>query len=126
MFVEEVAKEFSIHFNKLHYWISEYEEYGESAFPDRGSALSHSQYEMKKLKRENEELRKELDLLKRFQFFFKKKECVRIQYLIENKHKYNIKKTCKTLNISRSGYYQYLQRTPSKRALENEMLSEEI
>ncbi|PEV82594.1 hypothetical protein CN429_13745, partial [Bacillus cereus] len=44
----------------------------------------------------------------------------------ENKHKYNIKKACKTLNISRSGYYEYLQRKPSKRALENEVLSEEI
>lgn len=47
--------------------------------------------------------------------------CVRFQYLKENKHKYNIKKACKTLNISRSGY-----RKPSKRALENEVLSEEI
>ncbi|WP_222837801.1 helix-turn-helix domain-containing protein [Bacillus cereus] len=25
------------------------------------------------------------------------------QYLKENKHRYNIKKACKTLNISRSG-----------------------
>lgn len=73
MFVNEVARELSIHSNTLYRWISEYEEYGESAFPGRGSALSHSQYEMKKLKRENEELRKELDLLKKFQVFLKKK-----------------------------------------------------
>ncbi|MEB9972488.1 transposase [Bacillus cereus] len=73
MFVNEVARELSIHSNTLYRWISEYEEYGESAFPGRGSALYHSHYEMIKLKRENEELRKELDLLKRFQVFLKKK-----------------------------------------------------
>ncbi|QEL82870.1 hypothetical protein DN407_31135 (plasmid) [Bacillus sp. JAS24-2] len=54
------------------------------------------------------------------------KECVRFQYLKENKHKYNIKKACKTLNISRSGYYENLQRKPSKRDLKNEVLSTEI
>lgn len=48
-------------------------EYRESAFPGRGSAFYHSQYKMKKLKRENEELRKDLDLLKKFQVFLKKK-----------------------------------------------------
>ena len=60
LFVKEVAKELSIHPNTLYRWISEYEEYGESAFPGCGSALYNSQYEMKKLKSENEELRKEL------------------------------------------------------------------
>ncbi|OUB25917.1 hypothetical protein BK708_14855 [Bacillus thuringiensis serovar yunnanensis] len=73
MFVKEVARELSIHSHTLYRWISEYEEYGESAFPGRGSALYHSQYEMKKLKRENEELRKKLDLLKKFQILLKKK-----------------------------------------------------
>lgn len=73
MFVKEVARELSIHSNTLYSWINEYEEHGESAFPGRGSALYHSQYEMIKLKRENEELRKELDLLKKFQVFLKKK-----------------------------------------------------
>ncbi|MBY7110658.1 transposase [Bacillus sp. 17RED48] len=62
-----------LHSNTLYRWINEYEEYGESAFPGRGSALYHSQYGMKKLKRENEELRKELDLPKKFQVFLKKK-----------------------------------------------------
>lgn len=74
-FIEEVAKELSIHSNTLYRWINEYEEYGESAFPGRGSALYHSQYEMTKLKGENEERRKELDLLKKFQIFLRKRMC---------------------------------------------------
>ncbi len=39
MSVSEAAKELSIHYNSLYRWISEFEEYGESAFPGHGSAL---------------------------------------------------------------------------------------
>lgn len=73
MTVAEVSKELSIHYNSLYRWISEYEEYGESAFPGHGTALYSYQYEIKKLKAENLELRKELELLKKFQAFLKKK-----------------------------------------------------
>jgi transposase len=73
MTVAEVSKELSIHYNSLYKWISEYEEHGESAFPGHGTALYSYQYEIKKLKAENLELRKELELLKKFQAFLKKK-----------------------------------------------------
>ena len=73
MTVAEVSKELNIHYNSLYRWVSEYEEYGESAFPGHGSALYSYQYEIKKLKAENLELRKELELLKKFQDFLKKK-----------------------------------------------------
>ena len=73
MTVAEVSKELDIHYNSLYRWINEYEEYGESAFPGHGTALYSYQYEIKKLKAENLELRKELELLKKFQAFLKKK-----------------------------------------------------
>jgi transposase len=47
MSVSEIAKELSIHYNSLYRWITEYEEYGESAFPSHGSALYNFQYEIK-------------------------------------------------------------------------------
>ena len=37
--VAEAAKALNIHYNSLYRWISEYEEYGESAFPGHGTAL---------------------------------------------------------------------------------------
>ena len=49
MSVSEVAKELSIHYNSLYRWISEYEEYGESAFPGHGSALNILSIEIKQL-----------------------------------------------------------------------------
>lgn len=71
--VSEAAKALEIHYNSLYRWISEYEEYGESAFPGHGTALYSYQYEMKKLKQENNELKKELDMLKKYQAFLKRK-----------------------------------------------------
>lgn len=73
MSVSDAAKALSIHYNSLYRWISEYEEYGESAFPGHGNALYSYQYEIKKLKQENLELKKELDLLKKYQAFLKQK-----------------------------------------------------
>jgi len=51
---------------------------------------------------------------------------VRYQFLKENHNKYNIKKACKILKISRSGYYDFLKRRKSKRAIANEALTEMI
>lgn len=51
---------------------------------------------------------------------------MRFQFLKENQNKYNIKKACKILKISRSGYYDYLKRRKSNRAIENEALTEMI
>ncbi len=73
MSVADATKALSIHYNSLYHWISEYEEYGESAFPGHGTALYSYQYEIKKLKQENNELKKELELLKKYQAFLKRK-----------------------------------------------------
>lgn len=73
MSISEVSNELSILYNSLYRWISEYEEYGESAFRGHGTALYSYQYELKKLRQENLGLRKELDLLKKFQAFLKRK-----------------------------------------------------
>jgi transposase len=64
MSVADAAKALHIYYNSVYHWISEYEEYGESAFPGHGTALYSYQYEIKKPKQENNELKKELELLK--------------------------------------------------------------
>lgn len=73
MSVADAATALSIHYNSLYRWISEYEEYGESAFPGHGTALYSCQYEIKKLRQENNVLKKELELLKKYQAFLKRK-----------------------------------------------------
>lgn len=51
---------------------------------------------------------------------------MRFQFLKKYQKKYNIQKAYKTLQISRSCYYDYLKRRKSKRAIKNEALAEMI
>ena len=67
------AKELGISASSLRRWINEFDEYGESAFPGHGNALFNSSYEIKKLQKQNEELRMENELLKKLQVFLKQK-----------------------------------------------------
>lgn len=124
--IKDVARELDISGTTLRRWINEYDEYGESAFPGHGNALFNSTYEIKKLQKQVEELKLENEILKKTPGLLEAKECVRFQFLKENQRKYNIKKACKILKISRSGYYEFLHRKKSKRAIENEALTEMI
>ena len=63
----EVAKELGISTSSLRRWVNEYDEYGESAFPGHGNALFNSTYEIKKLQKQNDELRMENELLKKLE-----------------------------------------------------------
>ncbi len=49
----------------LRRWAAEYEADGEDAFPGSGNPAANKDYEMLKLKKENEELRKEVAILKK-------------------------------------------------------------
>lgn len=46
-------------------WAAEYEADGEDAFPGSGNPVANKDHEMLKLKKENEELRKEVAILKK-------------------------------------------------------------
>lgn len=71
--VSQVSRELDVHYNSLYRWIREYEEFGEDAFAGHGCALYNYQYEIRKLQRENQSLQEELELLKKFRAFLKKK-----------------------------------------------------
>ena len=71
--VADVAKDLGISTSSLRRWINEYDEYGESAFPGHGNALFNSEYEIKKLEKENAALREENEILKKLQAFLKQK-----------------------------------------------------
>ena len=65
-------------------------------------------------------------MVKKVPGLLEEKECVRFQFLKDHQEQYNIKRACKTLHISRSGFYEYLKRKESDRAIENKILSQEI
>ena len=69
--VKEDSRELCVHANSLYRWVQEVEKYGVNAFPGKGSALFDAQYEIKNLEKENQYLKEELELLKKFRVFLK-------------------------------------------------------
>lgn len=67
-FVSEAAKTLGISGGTLRRWINEYDQYGESAFPEHGNALFNFTYEVKKLQKQIEELKLENEILKNYRF----------------------------------------------------------
>jgi len=51
---------------------------------------------------------------------------VKFRFIKENSNDYCIKRMCKLLQVSRTGYYKYTNHTPSKRTVHNEALKEYI
>lgn len=72
--VKFVAKTLNIHENSIYKWVSDYEKFGEQAFPGRGSRKFVTQSKIKRLEKENRLLKEELSLLKKYQVFLKEKQ----------------------------------------------------
>jgi len=71
--VEEVARNLGIPSGSLHRWIRAEKEKGALAFPGQGKqALTAEQAEIQRLRKENEQLRMEREILKKATAFFAK------------------------------------------------------
>ena len=69
--VAVVAEKFGIHPNMLYRWIDEYETYGEEAFVGKGHQKA-ADAQLKKLRKENEQLKMENEILKKAAAYFAK------------------------------------------------------
>ncbi len=58
----------------LYRWIQEYKDFGENAFPGKGTTIYNKLYKQKILERENQILKEEIYLLKKYQAFLKQKK----------------------------------------------------
>ena len=69
--VKEVANRLCISHIMLYRWIDEYKTYGDAAFVGKGN-LKPEEAKLKKLQRENEELRQQVEILKKAAAYFAK------------------------------------------------------
>lgn len=69
--VKTVAEKLGINQVMLYRWIDEYKTYGEAAFVGKGN-LKPEEARMKKLEKENEELRQQVEILKKAAAYFAK------------------------------------------------------
>ena len=69
--VKTVADKMGINHMMLYRWIDEYKTFGETAFVGKGN-LKPEEAKLKKLQRENEELRQQVEILKKAAAYFAK------------------------------------------------------
>ncbi len=67
--VTEVARDLEIHSNTLYKWLQQYSENPMEAFPGKGKQASEAD-ELSRLKRENQRLQMERDILKKAMAIF--------------------------------------------------------
>ena len=70
----EVARDMGIHPNTLYKWIQEFSAKPEEAFPGKGHMASSDAETIRQLKRENERLRMEREILKKAMAIFSKED----------------------------------------------------
>ena len=67
----DVSEKLGVHINTLYRWLDEYKQDGDNAFPGKGN-LKPSDEEIRRLKRENADLREENAILKKAAVIFAK------------------------------------------------------
>jgi len=77
--------------------------------------------EIRRLKRENEELKEEKEILKK-PWPSSPKPKVKYQFIESHRSEFAVKKMCRVLGVSRSGYYKWAKHIDSDRQKSNEHL----
>ncbi len=72
--VLKVSKSLNISRVIIYRWIKEYNEFGEAAFTGNGNTRNKEGVHVRKLEKENQRLKEELDILKKFQAFLNKNQ----------------------------------------------------
>ena len=68
--VNQVAQDMGIHPNTLYRWVKQFSDKPEAAFPGKGLLVSSEAETIRQLKRENERLKMERDILKKAMAIF--------------------------------------------------------
>ena len=105
-------------------WCKEFEEQGEENFPGKGYRNSIEE-EIKQLRRENEILKYERDILKSDEHL-RAASSVKFQFIHEHRQLFPISRMCQVLEVSENGYYNWRKRGKSQRKRDDEQLAERI
>lgn len=121
--VSDVAKRLGVSAQSLYKWVKE----NSPNVADRYEAeLREVRRENLKLKAELQRAKEERDILKKGRSVLCQKPRVKYAFILQHCERYTVKRLCRILAASRSGYYAWLVRAPSNRAVENERLLELI
>jgi putative transposase len=82
--------------------------------------------QLKRLRKELAEVKLERDILRKAASILSSRTQVKFEFIREHRGCYPVENICKILGVSKSGYYYWNDRKPSKRALHNLALIEHI
>lgn len=123
----EVAAEFEVSTDSVRRWVKQ-AELDEGVRKDGISSDEHK--ELRRLRRENRRLRMERDILAESSSLVRSGErfdpVKGFEFVRARRGRWPVGCMCRVLGVSPSGYYAWLKRGPSRRALENEALSKRI
>ena len=119
--VKGLSDQLDVPCRALRRWAAEYEAYGEDAFPGSDNPVANKDYETLKLKKENEELRKEASILKN-PGLLEASPSAGFEFARTGGHGMSVKKACGALGAGRGGYHAFLNRPKSSRQIAREAL----
>jgi len=108
-----IARKLGILPGTLHRWMREYKDDQEYAFPGLGN-LKKPDKELYERRKVLADTKMEQDILKKSGGHFLKTFPMKYRFIKEYQCLFPVKKMCQVLKVSRSGYYAWLKRPPSK------------
>ncbi|WP_088697885.1 IS3 family transposase [Zobellia sp. OII3] len=122
--VVEICRELDIPTSVLSRWRRESQDYGKNSFPGKGNTkLTDEQKEIAELKKKLRDTEIERDIPKKGNSHLLLGRQEKFRFIKHHKFKFPVGRMCKMFNVSKSGYYNWLVRGPSKRWCENEAIS---
>jgi transposase len=102
-------------------WVKQAESDSEGCFPGKGH-LKPSDAEIRHLVRENELLRRERDIFKKSSGHLLTKRDDKYCFMRTHRTEYMVEDMSRALDVSKSGFYAWLRRGPSKRRQEDRVV----
>ena len=112
----QIERELGIGKGNLYRWKRDLAQGGQEAFPGHGR-LSSEQERIRKLEREVAILRQERDIQKKASGHLLAPKKLRFQFIDDHRDEFPIRRMCKELNVSPSGYYAWCKRPASAREM---------
>ncbi|TAM98526.1 MAG: IS3 family transposase [Rhizobiaceae bacterium] len=119
--VAQAARDLDVHENVLRKWVRELSTDPQHAFPGRGQ-MKPEQQEIDRLRKEVAKLRAERDIPKKGRSLLREGSDMRFAFIAKHRNIWPVAWLCDALDVSRSGFHAWLNRSSSARSRQDEVL----